>query len=778
MDPQELEQLTQQLKQLNENFAELGVSVNKADQNLSDVLGKRFPGAAKPTIAALQGLGNAATDVATALYRGERGAKVMAQGFDKLADGLQAAVAIFTLFTPQGKALSLASKLLINGVAMAGKAMSTFNKLSAEQSDKLFETYQDLSKIGAAGVGVEQMFENLQRMGLTSAEISQYTAVLKKNAKELSAFGASTADGARNLSAISGAITKGRLGEQLMMMGYSAEDIAASTASYMQLQTRLGRLQLKTTTEIANESGRYAIELDKMARLTGMAREEQEAERASHVEDERYVGFLAGEAQREGYDVQAFEQSIAGLPEEMQRAMKHLVAGRGALTSAESKKLTQMDPEAYQRSLAVLEGRMTPIEARQQTLGKGLEFTKTFADQIAIGATQGGEGFGLSTAGKRGIYMQGQSAEATKSAAEKLGMGVDEYLEYEQKRAVEGDKTTAGQVKLRREQMSAAQSLDTFVNLGVKPATSAMTTFATAVERTARGLPGAPAGGRPTTGAAGGNAGGAGGGSGAPGGGTLGIQRGDRKGYGAPTSAGDISKVLESGQGYTVIETASGERQRREGTRAWRNNNPGNLEYGKFAKSMGAIASDGRFAIFPNKETGDRAREGLLFGSNYGNLSIAQAISKYAPPNENDTQKYLESVLNATMASADTPMSALNPSQRQSLLAAMERMEGYKTGSVMKAATGGVFAGPPSGFPTILHGVEAVVPLPDGKTIPVSIDMEQMVSRLESAFKQNGFNNNNETSALMAQQIGRLDEMINQMRSQVNISQKILQYAR
>jgi len=549
MDPQELEQLTQQLKQLNENFAELGVSVNKADQNFGDVLGKKFPNAAKPTMAALQGLGNAASDVAAALYKGERGAKVMAQGFDKIADGLQTAVAIFTLFTPMGKALSLGSKLLINGVALAGKAFSTFNKLSAEQSDKLFETYQDLSKIGAAGAGVEQLFENLQRMGLTSAEISQYTAVLKKNARELAAFGASTADGARNLSAISGAITKGRLGEQLMMMGYSAEDIASSTASYMQLQTRLGRMQLKTATEIANESGRYAIELDKMARLTGMAREEQEAERASHVEDERYVGFLAGEAQRMGYNVEAFEQSIAGLPEDVQRAMKHMVAGRGALTSPEAKKLAQMDPLAYQRSLAVLEGRMTPIEARQQTLGQGLAFTQKFADQIAIGATQGGEGFGLSTAGRRGIYMQGQTAEATAAAAEKLGMSVEEYIDYEQKRAVEGDKATASQVKLRREQMSAAQSLDTFVNLGVKPATSAMATFATAVERTARGLPGGPGGGRPTTDGGGG------------GGGILGIQRGERKGYGG---LNDKIAGAESGGNYGAknpLSSATGKYQ-------------------------------------------------------------------------------------------------------------------------------------------------------------------------------------------------------------------------
>jgi hypothetical protein len=34
---------------------------------------------------------------------------------------------------------------------------------------------------------------------------------------------------------------------------------------------------------------------------------------------------------------------------------------------------------------------------------------------------------------------------------------------------------------------------------------------------------------------------------------------------------------------------------------------------------------------------------------------------------------------------------------------------------------GGVVSGPSSGYPVTLHGTEAVVPLPDGKTIPVSL---------------------------------------------------------
>jgi len=40
-------------------------------------------------------------------------------------------------------------------------------------------------------------------------------------------------------------------------------------------------------------------------------------------------------------------------------------------------------------------------------------------------------------------------------------------------------------------------------------------------------------------------------------------------------------------------------------------------------------------------------------------------------------------------------------------------------GAALGFAEGGIASGPVSGFATTLHGTEAVVPLPDGKTIPV-----------------------------------------------------------
>jgi len=37
-------------------------------------------------------------------------------------------------------------------------------------------------------------------------------------------------------------------------------------------------------------------------------------------------------------------------------------------------------------------------------------------------------------------------------------------------------------------------------------------------------------------------------------------------------------------------------------------------------------------------------------------------------------------------------------------------------------ANGGILSGPDTGYRALLHGTEAVVPLPDGKNIPVELD--------------------------------------------------------
>lgn len=142
-------------------------------------------------------------------------------------------------------------------------------------------------------------------------------------------------------------------------------------------------------------------------------------------------------------------------------------------------------------------------------------------------------------------------------------------------------------------------------------------------------------------------------------------------------------EVVRAGPGWTEVKTSDGKIQRVEGNRNWRNNNPGNIEYGNFAKSMGAIGTDGRFAVFPTYESGRDAKSNLIFESpNYRNLSISGAINRYAPPFENNTNSYINQVAQAAGVSPSATMSSLNPQQRQAVLDAMQRVEGWKVGTI------------------------------------------------------------------------------------------------
>lgn len=71
------------------------------------------------------------------------------------------------------------------------------------------------------------------------------------------------------------------------------------------------------------------------------------------------------------------------------------------------------------------------------------------------------------------------------------------------------------------------------------------------------------------------------------------------------------------------------------------NNNPGNLI---FAGQPNALKGDGGFAKFPTPELGFRALIKQVQADQRRNLSLRDFITKYAPPTENNTEKYIKDV--------------------------------------------------------------------------------------------------------------------------------------
>lgn len=133
---------------------------------------------------------------------------------------------------------------------------------------------------------------------------------------------------------------------------------------------------------------------------------------------------------------------------------------------------------------------------------------------------------------------------------------------------------------------------------------------------------------------------------------------------------------------YDVVYTrANGNQFRRSGgTRAWRNNNPGCLRYSEFTVSKGAIGHAGGFAVFPDENTGMQAICALLKSDKYRNLTISQAIFKYAPPHENDTENYNASLRRMTGLSTTTKLRDLTDEQIMRVARAIRIVEGWRPG--------------------------------------------------------------------------------------------------
>lgn len=109
-------------------------------------------------------------------------------------------------------------------------------------------------------------------------------------------------------------------------------------------------------------------------------------------------------------------------------------------------------------------------------------------------------------------------------------------------------------------------------------------------------------------------------------------------------------------------------------SRGGRNNNPGNIRDGEFAKNQpGYVGSDGAFAIFDTPENGAAAQQALLQSYlNNGFNTPESIINRWAPSSENDVNGYLNFITNTT---GFAPDQVLTSADIPTLSAAMARME-------------------------------------------------------------------------------------------------------
>jgi hypothetical protein len=253
-----------------------------------------------------------------------------------------------------------------------------------------------------------------------------------------------------------------------------------------------------------------------------------------------------------------------------------------------------------------------------------------------------------------------------------------------------------------------------------------------------------------------------------------------------------VTKVLESGPGWVKLQKEDGGAIVKKGNANWRMNNPGNIRGGTFAQSHGAIGEadagpSGRFAVFPTLEVGSKAKEDLLFSPNskYFRLSIWDAMHRYAPASDNnDPANYAKIVAEEAGASINTVLADLNPGQRQGMLSAITKHEGFKPGKILQAQEGGIFDGPMTGYPVEHHGREITAPL-DANSMLEKLATTPATQVTESASTTSTITETDINDRIIEMltdkfdtMIAKLDDMITELAESNNTQSDLLKYSK
>ena len=573
--------------------------------------------------ASLKSLGSSILGVVGAMKDGKQGASAYNDSINAAADAVEAFASKFGFL----------GKILGTLITAGARYAVEVNK----QSDALFDAYKNLSSSGLSDAGgMRNIFDNMQKFGYGIEQLSEMTALLKANSKELAAFGGTAASGTKAFANAAADIQRSDIGKSLQMLGKTPDDINKGMAGFIKTQQMLGVSSANINQNLAQKSAEYVKQLDLMSKLTGESNEALQAkledaqteDAFNQVQYELKQKMLAGDQQaaKDYAKNEELAQRLEGV------ARKEFIQGLGG------------DLSALSKTLLTAPGAVTAYYDRTKSASDAI-------DELAKGMRSTREGIGqlakFNATSDVLLPMQEFGKVMSRNADETAQQQKDR-AKAEQELQTKGlEPGTKAQVEMRIEQMKTRDSLQSLINKGINPVTTAMQKLAGVTETVVGAAPGTT----PAT--------------------------------GAVIGGGDSTSASSAGKSVTI-----GGQTRSGGDRNWRNNNPGNIEYGKFAISMGAIGSDGRFAIFPSEEMGRKAADTLLKGKSYANLSAADALKKWAPETENNIQAYASNMAKQGV-DLSKRYSDMSPAEQAKFLDAMNKVEGGRAGIV---------SGPNSGY--------------------------------------------------------------------------------
>lgn len=723
----------------------------------------------KSTVAAAAGMGNAAKGFIGAMAGGEGGAKSIGGFVDAAKNGVGALSGMAQSAVNTSKKFGPAGQIAAGLIIAAGKGMSDAlldaSKFFLGEVDALGKTFNEFGQIGALGSkGMQGLVDDFKTSGLM---MTSYKKIVAENTTTFANFKGSVKGGITEFVNLSHELTNpAGPGTQLRMLGMSLEQVGEAGASYIALQVKLGRAQTMANTDLTRGTIEYAKSMDEVAKLTGINKKTLEQEQQEALTANRFAAALELEKNvTVNAEMIAMQQQSRIFGTFYQQGITDLMSSKGAALTEAAKAAQLVFPGVGQLLAQLGKGKtsadiVTELQEREKLTrpSRASQITMlTESSKDFLGGGAGGTQFSDVRAGVEAGAFNKRQAQVQADAL-----------------TTQTDKLTEDVVKSQQAFEGMYKAIQNEVINKLPLAASAIKTFAdtaNAVTKSMLGLigsgPGLPNANAP-------------GSENAP----QNIQNNaaalrDRMQNGPaplnlqPRSAAPAAPAATSAAPQNIQNNAAALTNMMQGGRQplnlqsaapsapqTRGFAPAAVTTGKslsgldqgFAAALLAAATDYNSAtgskLQINSGFRDKAKQQAMFdkwvaGGRQGPVIGDPNLSRHVKGLAADIQNYND----------PQAVAALNA-------------RGFNNTAIpgepwhfQQAANGGILSGPRSGYSAMLHGTEAVVPLPDGRSIPVS---------------NSGGGGSME---IQAAQLNALEELVSAMKNQVNISSKMLQYS-
>lgn len=279
-------------------------------------------------------------------------------------------------------------------IPYAGEAINAGIKATAEaakfmlgQMDASAKAFNELGKVGGLTAdGISGLQRQFTASGL---QLNTFTKLVGDNAMALARFKGTTGEGAETFSKAVGQLTIGS-DDSLRRLGMSGDQIGATVGAFVTQQTRLGKAQAMDAKQLADGAKQYALELDKLQRLTGYSREELQKQQDASLSESRFRAnidelYARGETDK-AKALQDMDSRMSKLGKDLGQGVRDLTSG-SANTDAARRLVASTNGAAAGIMARLKAGEITADQANDELLD-ALEANKD-AMQITAKYTNG-----------------------------------------------------------------------------------------------------------------------------------------------------------------------------------------------------------------------------------------------------------------------------------------------------------------------------------------------------------------------------------------------------